>query len=319
MELLTAVLLLIAGFVLLIKGADLLVDGASSMALRLQIRPIVIGLTVVSFGTSAPELIVNILASLKGANDIAFGNIIGSNIVNILLILGVSAAIRPLRTQHNTIWREIPYSLLAVFILFALCNDGLFAAQTDLLARNDGLILLIFFLFFLFYNYAIAQVEVGEYFEARKFSAFKTTLFILLGLAGLFFGGKLAVDNAVVIARLIGISDRVIGLTVIALGTSLPELFTSAVAAYKGKDDLAVGNVVGSNIFNIFFVLGCSAIIRPLPYNLSINIDMAVLTAVSIMFFLNTFLRTSGQVDRRSGVLFILCYFAYTAYLFIVK
>lgn len=317
--LLLAFFLLIVGFALLVKGADWLVDGASALALRLHIKPIVIGLTVVAFGTSAPELIVNVLSALKGANDIAFGNIIGSNIVNILLILGVAAAIRPLKTQHNTIWREIPYSMLAIFVLFVMVNDSLFSEGVNLLARNDALILLCFFGFFLIYNFAIAQVQVVDFRPTKQLSVFKMTVLILIGLAGLFLGGKLAVENAVIIARAFGISDKVVGLTIVALGTSLPELFTSAVASFKKKDDIAVGNVVGSNIFNIFFVLGCTGIIRDLPYNPSINFDFLVLTFASLLFFFSSFVKEKGQISRREGWLFIVIYLVYTAYLFITK
>lgn len=315
MSLPLALIALAAGFGLLVKGADLLVDGASSLALRLHIRPIVIGLTVVAFGTSTPELVVNLIAAFKGTHDIAFGNIIGSNIVNILLILGVAAAIRPLKTAHNTIWREIPFSLLAVVILYAMLNDLRFGGQENLLASNDGFILLMFFVLFILYNFAVSKVDAKDFRPPATLSAFRTVIYIIIGLAGLFWGGKLVVEGAVVLAKVFHLSDKVIGLTIIALGTSLPELFTSAVAAYKGKDDIAVGNVVGSNIFNIFLVLGITSMIHPMPFNKAINFDIAVLTVVSVLFFCSSFLGRRGLISRRSGYLFITCYVLYTAFL----
>ncbi|RPH99761.1 MAG: calcium/sodium antiporter [Calditrichaeota bacterium] len=311
---LQALLLLIVGFALLIKGADWLVEGASSLAMRMRIRQIVIGLTVVAFGTSTPELVVNILAALKGNVDIAFGNIMGSNIANILLILGLAAAIQPIHTHHNTIWREIPFSLLAVFVLFALVNDRIFTGEVNLLARNDALILLLFFLIFLAYNFAIAKIEIDDLPEVKMLPVGKIILFISTGLGGLFFGGRLVVDNAVIIARYFQISEKVIGLTIVAVGTSLPELFTSMVAAAKNKMDIAVGNVVGSNIFNVFFILGVTGLIHPLDYNSSMNFDFIVLAIASILLFISTFIHPIGKVSRVEGICFVIIYFIYLVY-----
>lgn len=312
---LQALLLLIVGFAFLIQGADWLVEGASSLAMRMRIRPIVIGLTVVAFGTSTPELVVNILAALKGNVDIAFGNIMGSNIANILLILGLAAAVQPIHTHHNTIWREIPFSLLAVFVLFVLVNDRTFTGEIDLLARNDALILLMFFLIFLAYNFAIAKIELDDLPEVKMLSVGKIIFFILAGLAGLFFGGRFVVENAVIIARHFQISEKVIGLTIVAVGTSLPELFTSVVAAAKNKMDIAVGNVVGSNIFNVFFILGVSGVIHPLVYNNSMNFDFIVLAAASILLFISTFIHPIGKVSRTQGVFFVIIYVIYLIFI----
>ncbi len=309
--------LLVLGFALLIKGADFLVEGASALALRLNITPIVIGLTVVSFGTSSPELIVNVLAAIRGNSAISFGNIVGSNIINILLILGVASLIRPLHTQHNTVWREIPFSLLAVFVLFSMANDALLSNLPASVARNDGMVLLLFFLIFLAYNFGIAQVKSQDTVSMHQLSTGKMVIYMLVGLAGLIAGGKFVVDNAVTLAKTLGMSDKVIGLTVVAIGTSLPELFTSAVAASKGKMDIAVGNIVGSNIFNIFFILGITSLIRPVEFELLMNIDIAVLALASLLLFFTMFTGKRRLIDRWEAIIFLILYVAYTLYLVI--
>jgi len=315
MPLFLPILLLIVGFLLLIKGADLLVDGASSLAARLNISQIVIGLTIVAFGTSTPELIVNVFAAIDGSTDVGFGNIVGSNIINILLILGIAAIISPLQTQKNTVWKEIPFALLGVLILFVMCNDMLFGNPPNLISSGEGIILLFLFIIFIVYVFAISKVESENKIEVKVFSTFKMFTFILLGLAGLIIGGKLVVDNAVDIALSIGLSERVIGLTVVALGTSLPELFTSAVAAAKGKADIAVGNVVGSNIFNVFFVMAITAVISPVPFIQSMNIDLLVLSAASLLLFFTMFTGQKRKIDRWEAVIFLIIYFCYTTWL----
>lgn len=305
-----ALLLLILGFVALIKGADLLVDGASALAFFLGISPIVIGLTIVSFGTSAPELMVNIFAALKGNAAISFGNILGSNIINILLILGIAGLVRPLKTQKSTVWREIPFSLLAVFVFFLMCNDHLFGPTVSQLSRNDGLLLVLFFIIFIFYTFGIPKLEQQEA-GLKTLSKVKIVIFIVLGLLGLFIGGKLVVDNAIKIAHFLGASEKIIGLTVVAFGTSLPELATSAVAAYKNKFDIAIGNVVGSNIFNIFFILAITSIISPLSYDTSLNIDVFVLLIASMLLFFSMFTGQKHKIDRWEATLFLFLYFCY--------
>ena len=243
------------GFVLLIKGADFLIDGAVGLARRMGVSDIVVGLTVIAFGTSLPELVVNIMASLQGKSDLAVGNVIGSNTANILLILGVSSLVRPLSVQNNTIWKEIPFALLAVGVLGVMANDRLLAgAAVDSLALSDGIVLLSFFVIFLFYVFGLAQqgaIELDDVPAEGGMSVGKILLLLLGGFVGIILGGDWIVDGAITLGRDLGVSEAFIGLTVLALGTSLPELAASAAAALKGKVDLAIGNVVGSNIFNI--------------------------------------------------------------------
>jgi cation:H+ antiporter len=249
--------MLAVGFGLLIKGADWLVDGASSLAKRAGISALVIGLTIVAFGTSLPELIVNILSSLRGSTDIAIGNVVGSNTANILLILGIAATIAPLSVTRGTTWREIPLSLIAIIAVWFMASDATLAGRGfSEIDRIDGVILLLFFAIFLAYVWAIAREDTEEQGPAVKtHSALKSGLMILIGLVALMLGGKWVVDGAVALAQLLGMSEAFIGLTIVAVGTSLPELATSAVASYRGQSNIAVGNAVGSNIFNIFWIL----------------------------------------------------------------
>lgn len=314
--------LFILGFFVLIKGANLLVDGSASVAKKLHIPNIVIGLTIVAFGTSAPEFVVNIFASAQGNTEIAIGNILGSNIANIFLILGISAIIYPLVTKRNTVWKEIPLSLLAALILCALVNDiridgGTFSGLT----RIDGIVLLSFFIIFLYYTFGISKVtgETEDIESIKDISYLKSTIFILLGLTGLVFGGKWIVDGAVTIAHIFGISESLIGLTIVAIGTSLPELATSAIAAYKKQTDIAIGNVVGSNIFNIFWVLGFSALIRPLPFSTSSDIDIFMTIMASVILFAIMFIGKRQTVERWQGALMVTAYFGYIAFLVFTK
>ena len=316
MTLVFSLSLLVIGFLLLITGADRLVEGASALAVRFSLAPMVIGLTIIAFGTSTPELIVNIFAAKQHNAAMCYGNIIGSNTVNILLILGISALIRPLTTEHNTVWREIPFALLAVLVLLVLINDSIWdSAVTNSLSRGDALILLLFFIVFLTYVFGLAKVTTSTEPELVQLSLLKTILFIIFGLSGLVIGGRLVVTNAAKIAELLGISQKVIGLTIVAVGTSLPELVTSAVAAYKNKIDLAVGNVVGSNIFNIFFILGISGIVAPLPFDSRFNIDLSVLLASTIFLFFSMFTGKRRRIDRWEAALFLMFYAAYASFL----
>lgn len=284
----SAVLFLIIGFALLVKGADWLVDGASALAKRFGISDLAIGLTIVAFGTSAPELVVNIVASAQGASDIAIGNVLGSNIANILLILGISAMIAPVVVQRSTVRKEIPFSLLAAVLLFVMANDMLVdgAVQSEL-SRSDGIALLGFFVIFLAYTAGLKlESSKGLSDGKKRFPAPIAFGLVLLGFIALMAGGKLTVDAAVTIARSLGLSEALIGLTVVAVGTSLPELATSAVAAFKKKADIAVGNIVGSNIFNIFLILGVSATIRPLPFLPASNADLLMVIISTILLFI---------------------------------
>lgn len=310
--------LFIIGFVLLIKGADLLVDGASSIAARLNVSDLVIGLTVVAFGTSTPELFVNIIASAKGNTDIAIGNVLGSNIANIFLILGVSSIIYPLSVTKGTVWKEIPFSLLAALVLGFMANDRLIdKGDVSFLTRIDGLILLSFFTIFLYYSYGIAREIEGmaQHVRMEIKGMAKSLLLIGGGLAGLTLGGKWIVDGAIVIAKNFGMSESLIGLTIVAVGTSLPELATSAMAAYRRNAEIAVGNVVGSNIFNVFFVLGISSIIKPLPFQIKNNLDIGAVCLSSLLLFLFMFTGKKRSLDRWEGAVFLVLYTAYVVFL----
>jgi cation:H+ antiporter len=308
----------IIGFVFLIKGADFLVDGASSIARRLSISDLVIGLTVVAFGTSMPELFVNIIASLKNNTDIAVGNVVGSNIANVFLILGVSSLIYPLAVTKGTVWKEIPFSLLAAIVLFVVANDQLLdGSRVSDLTRIDGLVFLSFFIIFIYYTSSIAaRIEGMEaHIPAKQYGWPLSFLYIILGLIGLTLGGKWIVDGAVALAFKFGMSESLVGLTIVAVGTSLPELATSAMAAYKRNVEIAVGNVVGSNIFNIFFVLGISATIKPLPFQIKNNLDIGVVILSSLLLFLFMFTGKQRSLDRWEGLIFLICYGVFVTYL----
>ncbi len=314
-------LLFIIGFYFLVKGADLLVEGSAAIAKKLKISSIVIGLTIVAFGTSAPEFIVNIFASVQGNSEIAIGNILGSNIANILLILGISAMIYPITAKKNTVIKEIPLSLLAIVVLGLMANDLIIDGEgISNLTRIDGFILLCFFIIFLYYTFGITKSDkdiVEE--EIKTLSYLKATLFILLGLAGLVLGGKWIVDGAVKIAEFFNVSQSLIGLTIVAIGTSLPELATSAVAAYRKQSDIAIGNVVGSNIFNIFWILGASAAIRPLPFNVGSNTDIAMTILASIILFIVMFIGEKRVIERWQGGFMVSTYIGYVVFLVLTK
>lgn len=306
--------LMAVGFVFVIKGADFLVSSASSLARRVGVSDLVIGLTAVAFGTSLPELFVNVTASLKGTSDIALGNIVGSNIANILLILGVSGVIFPLVVGRSTVWKEIPLSLLAAVLLGLLVNDRLIdSGGADVLSRIDGLVLLSFFVVFIYYSVGIAMQAPVFGTQAPGWTLGRVLLMMGLGLAGLIIGGKWVVQGAVQLAFALGISQRVIGLTVVAVGTSLPELATSAVAAFRKKPELAIGNVVGSNIFNIFFILGISAVIRPIDIGLGANRDIGAVILASILLFAFMFTGKRHKLDRWEAALFVAAYIGYVA------
>ncbi len=312
MNILLEILLLITGFIVLIKSADLFVDGASALAMKLNVPEIVIGLTIVAFGTSAPELFVNVFSALNGETDIALGNVIGSNIMNILLILGVAGLITPLTCEKNTVWKEIPFSLLAALVLFIISNDMLIDGYSSMVTRSDGMILLLFFAIFLIYTFGIDNVSMRENPEIKPLSSFMLPAYIIAGFTGLGAGGNLVVNSAVAIAEAAGISSRIIGLTVVAVGTSLPELVTSAIAAYKGRTELAIGNVVGSNIFNILLVLGITSIVSPIPVTKKVNVELSVLIVASLLLFLTMFTGGKRKLDRWEAGIFLLLFLLYT-------
>jgi len=311
------ILILLAGFVLLIIGADKLVEGGSGLAVKLGIPNIVIGLTIVAFGTSAPELVVNAFAAANNNTGLVLGNIIGSNLFNVLGILGVCAVIHPLKVKSNTTWIEIPLSLLAAVALYIVANDIFFDnADENSITRTDGLILLLFFCIFLVYNITLSiKSPEEEEVEAKIFPYWKGALFIVLGLAGLVIGGRLIVTSAVSIAQSFGLSERVIGLTIVSIGTSLPELATSVVAVRKNKLDIAIGNVVGSNLFNIFFVLGISTVITSVPVLPSSFLDIVLNILAGLLLFIFLFTGKGRNLERWEGMIFLAIYCGYLYYL----
>lgn len=301
-------ILFIVGFVFLIYGANFLVDGASSLAKKFRISNIVIGLTIVALGTSSPELVVNLIASFQDSEDVALGNILGSNISNILLILGVSALIFPLTVNNNTQWKEVPLSLLAALVLAITANDVIIdGSGASFITRSDGIILILFFVLFMHYAFSIARNEDTQDFNIKTFTVKRSVIMVLAGIAGLILGGKWIVDGAVSIAGFLGMSEAVISLTIIAIGTSLPELATCVVAAVKKNSDIVIGNIIGSNIFNVFFVLGTSAVIKPLPFNRDLNFDVIVGIIASFLLFAFLLMPRKKILERwQGGVLFVL-------------
>ncbi len=303
------------GFALLIKSAGWLVDGASALAKKYNVSDLAIGLTIVSFGTSAPELVVNTIASWQNHQDLVFGNVIGSNNLNLFVVLGVAGIITPLVVRSSTVWKEIPISFIAMAFLFFVSNDFFFSKQ-QVLSRTDGLILLCMFFLFLYYVWKQMRTEPESRMAPHKISSkYLILLLIIAGLAGLITGGQIVINNAVKVATSLGVSEKIIGLTIVAIGTSLPEMATSVIAALKKNNDIAVGNVIGSNIFNIFFILGISAIVRPVEYHKSFNSDIYFLAAGTILLFLAMFTGNKKKLDRWEAAVLLLLYISYTALL----
>ena len=302
---------LIGGLALILIGANALTDGSAAVAKKFRISDLVIGLTIVAFGTSAPELVISLLSSIKGSAEMAIGNVVGSNIFNILMIIGCTALVLPMKVGEGTMSKEIPLVILSSFVLAFFANDILLdGGSVNVISRIDGLVLLAFFLIFMRYTFAIARngsdTESGEEQKIKEMPGWKSALFILGGLAGLIGGGQLFVE---------GVSESIIGLTLVAGGTSLPELATSITAALKKNSGIAIGNVIGSNLFNIFFVLGCSASVSPLPMGNINNVDVAVLIGSSLLFWLVGWFFKKRTITRIEGALLVVCYVAYTAYL----
>jgi len=309
MELVLSIVLLVVGFVLLVKGADWFVDGSSSVAKLLKIPSVIIGLTIVSIGTSAPEAAVSISASLSGSNEIAISNVVGSNIFNLLIVIGVCAVIKAFATDKDIVKRDMPLNILASVLLLAMIFDGT-------LSRIEGIILLalmVLYILVLIKN-ALKNRDQGE--EIKVMSPLKSLLFIAIGIAAIVFGGDMVVDNAKIIAATLGMGDMLIGLTIVAVGTSLPELVTSIVAARKGESGLALGNAVGSCLFNIFLILGISSVLSPitLPEISAFEtlVDTMVLIGVTVLTYI--FSRTKHKTVRWEGITYILIYSAYIAY-----
>lgn len=312
-----SIIFILVGLAILILGAESLVRGASSLAKRMGISEIVIGLTVVAFGTSAPELIVNLFAAFRGSADLAIGNVVGSNIANTLLVLGAAACIFPLAVKKNTVWKEIPFAVLAMILVFIMGNDALFDhASFNAITRTDGFSLISIFIIFMFYIFALSKAE-GKPEDVPTYSLFISLVLTLAGLICLFFGGNLLVDNASSLARLAGLSESFIGLTIVAIGTSLPELVTSIVAAWHGKNDIAIGNIVGSNIFNVFWVLGLTGTLINIPFNTNTNLDVIIGIGAISLLFVFMFVGRRHQLKRWQGFVFVALYFVYLAYLII--
>ena len=305
-------LFLVVGLVLLVKGADWLVDGASKLAKRLGVTDLVIGLTIVAFGTSMPEFVVNMVSVADGATDLAITNILGSNIINTLVILGCSALVCPLVAQRSTVRLDIPLNIVAgvLVLVFVFISSPM---EPKGLSRIEGLALLVVFAAFLVYTFYTAKADASTTTESTPFPLWKCVVLILAGLVCLVVGGEMIVKTAVAIARYCGVAEAVIGLTIVALGTSLPELATSVVAAFKHNNDIAIGNVVGSNIFNVFFILGTSAIIKHLPVYPGIEID-AALVAVSALAVWLLLCNKNRSINRWGGALLLVLYAGYLTY-----
>ena len=310
-------LLLVGGLLLILWGANALTDGAASVAKRFNISNLVIGLTIVAFGTSAPEFVISFLSSFNGNAGLAIGNVVGSNIFNTLMIVGCTAIVAPIPVGKGTLAKEIPLCVLSALMLFVCANDILLdGAGSNVISRTDGLILLGFFAIFMGYTFAIAKSGNGEdEGEIRSFPMWKSVLFILLGLGALIGGGQLFVNGASVIARSLGVSESIIGLTLVAGGTSLPELATSVSAALKKNPGIAIGNVIGSNLFNAFAVLGASATISDLPLGGITNFDFATLIVASVLLWIAGFFMGKRVITRVEGIYLVACYVAYTTYL----
>lgn len=312
--------LLIVGFALLIKGADFFVEGSSKIARLLKVPPMLVGLTIVAFGTSSPEATVSIIAAMEGNSAVSLGNVIGSNIFNITLVVGITAILNPLKVESETIRKEIPFTLLASVALWVVISDiALQGAGANLITRSEGIILLLFFAIFLYYIFEVARnnrqngnVDTGD---TTGVTWGKNILFTIGGLAGIIFGGDLVVDNATDIALSIGMSETLVGLTIVAVGTSLPELITSITAALKKESEIALGNIVGSNIFNILLVIGASATISPLAVDGKIFFDLIFM--ILFTFVLLIFSRSKYTISKKEGAILAVVYIAYLIYIII--
>jgi len=311
-----AYFLLVIGFALLIKGADFFVDGASCIAHLMRISPLLVGLTIVAFGTSAPEATVSIIAAINDSSDISIGNIVGSNILNTSLIVGVAAFLYPLKVERKTIKKEIPFTLLSGGVLLILMSDKVLRGFSNQIDRSDGLILLVFLSIFLYYVFEVAKNnrETNHRDAVPGHETWgKSLILILAGLIGILIGGNMVVNNATTIAYDIGMSEALIGLTVVAIGTSLPELVTSIAAAMKKQSEIALGNIVGSNIFNILFVLGVTSTINPLDVNDKVFTDVFVMLALTVILLI--FSRTNFKIGKTEGFALVFVYIVYFIYI----
>lgn len=328
MEIILPAILIIIGFVLLIKGADFLVEGSSDIAKRFHIPEIVIGLTIVSIGTSLPELLVSLNSATKGYSDMSLGNAIGSNICNLLLILGTSASIRRLKLKKETRYIEVPLCILYTIIFTLLCNTS------NMITRVEAVVLILFFSAFIGYTVAMGikgekydeEAPIDEDDDVEKAakekdpgSLWRNIIQILIGIVALKFGGDFIVDNSVIIAEFFNISEKIISLTIIAIGTSLPELVTSVTAAIKGENDIAIGNIIGSNIFNMLFIIGTTAILKPIAYNISYNLQMIILFIGMFLMLIFPFIKPKDELSRKNGIIIFILYIIYMTILFLEK
>lgn len=314
----TNIILLVVGFVILIKGADWFVDGASAVAGNFKISKMLIGLTIVAFGTSAPEFAVSIKSLLSGSGDIVLGNVVGSNIFNILLILGVSACVHTLTVKNNTVKKELPITLLMSTLLFTLLSDNLFDSKiTNMFTRGDGFVLLLFFLVFIYYLISLMRNKTEEVNEEKLMKLPKAILLTVLGITGIVLGSNYVVDSASYIAEMLGVSQRMIGLTIIAMGTSLPELVTSVIATKKGEYDIAIGNVVGSNIFNFGVVIGLPVLLFGSIPNITYNlVDLMMMLASAALLFIFSY--NDYKIKKNEGIIFIIMFVLYYSYVIFV-
>jgi cation:H+ antiporter len=310
-----SLLLIAAGLALLVVGAEGLVRGASSLAVRMGVSDLVVGLTVVAMGTSAPELIVSTFSVFSGKADISVGNVVGSNICNVLLILGASAVVTPIRMQRSLRWREIPFALAATCILAALLNDQLISGRTpEGLDRGDGIALLGYFAIYLYYVFSLAGRNNTESEQVQTYPWLTSAVLIVAGIAGLTVGGRMFITGAAQAATSLGLSEGFIGLLIAALGTSLPELATSVAAALKGNADMAVGNVVGSNVFNVLWIMGATSVLMPIGYNPALNVDLLLCLGATALLFVGTYGR-EPRLSRGEGLFFLTLYAGYVGYL----
>lgn len=312
------IFLIIIGFILLVKGADFLVEGSSSIAKRFHIPDIIIGLTIVSIGTSMPELFVGITSSINNHSDLVIGNVIGSNVCNLLLILGLSAIIKTIKFQKETRLIEIPTYLIITILFMCFCNSG------EVISRIEGFIFLLLFLVFIAYTIFMGIREEKLYSEKKekkkkyKSNIIKNIVYIIVGIVALKFGGDFAVNNSVLLAERFNISEKIIGLTIVAIGTSLPELVTSIMASAKGNSDIAIGNIIGSNIFNMLLIVGVSSIINPITYNTSYNIDLTISLIGTLFLLIFSYFPRNGEMGKKNGLLYLLFYTFYLITMFYI-
>ena len=312
------ILILLLGLGLILVGANALTDGASAVAKRFGISDLVIGLTIVAMGTSAPELVVSVTAALNDSAELALGNVVGSNVFNILAIVGCTAMVMPISVGKGLMSKELPLVILSSLVMWAVASDTLLDGEAaNVVSRIDGILLLAFFAIFMRYTFSIAKADSPDTEEIKPMPMWKAALWIIGGLAGLIFGGRYFVDGASGIARSLGVSESVIGLTLVAAGTSLPELATSVVAALKKNPGIAIGNVIGSCLFNVFFIIGTAATISPLPLGGITQTDMLTLVGASVLLWFFGLVIGDRKITRVEGAFMVLCFIAYTAWLII--